>query len=54
MAGGGRFPAPLPDGPPPADARIGQRFEVTEDCIGCGECQDTFGCPALVDGGEDG
>ncbi|MEW5725359.1 MAG: thiamine pyrophosphate-dependent enzyme [Thermodesulfobacteriota bacterium] len=25
-------------------------FQVTEDCTGCGVCQEDFGCPALVEG----
>ena len=27
-----------------------KRFEVTEDCVSCGVCQDDFGCPALIEG----
>ena len=29
------------------------KFQVTDDCTGCGVCQEDFGCPALVEG-EDG
>lgn len=30
----------------------GKRYQVNEDCVGCGICQDDFGCPALVEGEE--
>jgi indolepyruvate ferredoxin oxidoreductase alpha subunit len=31
-------------------ATTNRRFEVTEDCVSCGVCQDDFGCPALIEG----
>jgi indolepyruvate ferredoxin oxidoreductase alpha subunit len=27
-----------------------KRYRVTEDCVGCGVCQEDFGCPAWVEG----
>lgn len=45
----GTGPASRPGLSPPTDSR--KRFTVTAECTGCGSCQDDFGCPALIEGG---
>ena len=47
----GRHPC-LMDRHQPRPGKV-RRFIVTEDCTGCGVCQEQFGCPALVQGDED-